>query len=94
MGADPRICLHDILTAIAGAREAIGDADFLTSRTRRPMKRAVRREIEIISEACRRIPRKLKSAEPRIPWHEIAASATFCVTTMKSSRPRGLECGP
>jgi uncharacterized protein with HEPN domain len=72
MAADPRIYLHDILNAIAGAREAIGDADFDTYRERRPMKRAVEREIEIISEASRRIPRKLKGAEPGIPWHEIA----------------------
>ena len=28
MAADPRVCLHDILNAIAGAREAIGAADL------------------------------------------------------------------
>ena len=28
MAADPRVCLSDILDAIAGAREALGDADF------------------------------------------------------------------
>jgi uncharacterized protein with HEPN domain len=36
------------------------------------MKRAVEREIEIISEASRRISRKLKTAESAIPRHEIA----------------------
>jgi uncharacterized protein with HEPN domain len=72
MAADPRVCLHDIPNAIAGVREAIGDADFATYRQRRPMKRAVEREIEIISEASRRIPKRLKSAESTIPWHEIA----------------------
>jgi uncharacterized protein with HEPN domain len=72
MADDPRIYLHDILSAIAGAREAIGDADFDTYRERRPMRRAVEREIEIISEASRRIPKRLKSAESTIPWHEIA----------------------
>jgi uncharacterized protein with HEPN domain len=72
MAADPRICLQDILDAIAGAREAIGDADFASYRERRPMKRAVERENEIISEASRRIPRKLKAMEPGIPWNEIA----------------------
>lgn len=36
------------------------------------MKRAVEREIEIISEASRRVPKKLKSAEPSMPWKEIA----------------------
>jgi uncharacterized protein with HEPN domain len=72
MATDPTVCLHDILKAIAGAREAVGGADFATYRTRRPMRRAVEREIEIISEASRRIPKKLKTAEPGIPWREIA----------------------
>ena len=36
------------------------------------MKRLVKREIEIISEASRRIPKRLKSAEPTILWQEIA----------------------
>lgn len=72
MAADPRVRLHDILAAIAGAREAIEDADFATYCKRRPMKRAVEREIEIISEASRRIAQGLKSTEPGIPWHEIA----------------------
>jgi uncharacterized protein with HEPN domain len=73
MAADPRVCLHDILNAIAGAREAIGAADFSTYRRRRPMRRAVEREIEIISEASRRVPKKLKATESGIPWHEIAS---------------------
>jgi uncharacterized protein with HEPN domain len=60
------------LNATAGAREAIGAADFPTYRRRRPMRRAVEREIEIISEASRRVPKKLKAAEPGIPWQEIA----------------------
>ena len=77
MADDPRIYLHDILNAIAGAREAIGDADFDTYRERRPMKRAVEREIEIIFEASRRIPKRLKSAESTIPWHEIAGIGTW-----------------
>lgn len=72
MAADPRVRLHDILAAIAGAREAIGNADIATYCQRRPMRRAVEREIEIISEASRRISRGLKSTEPGIPWHEIA----------------------
>lgn len=72
MPADSRVCLHDILAAIAGARDAIGDANFGTYQQRRPMRRAVEREIEILSEASRRIPQALKDAEPSIPWHEIA----------------------
>lgn len=73
MATDPRVHLQDILASIAGAREAIGDAGFEGYRERRPMRRAVEREIEILSEASRRIPQRLKEEEPTIPWHEIAA---------------------
>jgi len=72
MAADPRVCLHDILNAIAGAREAVGAADFPTYPTycrRRPMSRAVEREIEIISEASRRVPQE---AEGHGVWHSLA----------------------
>ena len=37
------------------------------------MRGAVEREIEIISEASRRVPKKLKATESGIPWHEIAS---------------------
>jgi uncharacterized protein with HEPN domain len=72
VASDPSVYLNDILDAIAGVREALGDADFSTYRQRRPLKRAVEREIEIISEASRRIPRKLRDTEPAIAWREIA----------------------
>jgi uncharacterized protein with HEPN domain len=76
MAADSRVYLHDIRNAIAGAREALGDADFATYRQRRPLKRAVEREVEIISEASRRVPAGLKELEPNIPWRDIAGIGT------------------
>ena len=36
------------------------------------MKRAAECEIEIVSEASRRIPKRIKVTEPSIPWHKIA----------------------
>jgi uncharacterized protein with HEPN domain len=72
MATDPRVRLDDILDAIIGIREAIGEADFTTYRVPRPIRRAVARKIEIISEASRRVPKRLKAMEPGIPWHEIA----------------------
>jgi uncharacterized protein with HEPN domain len=73
MATDPRPCLNDILHAIEGAREAtVGVVDFETYARRRPVRRAVEREIEIISEASRRIPEELKAGEPTIPWQDIA----------------------
>lgn len=94
MAADPRVHLNDILHAIAGTREALGDADFATYRQRRPMRRAVEREIEIISEASRRVPGKLKAAEPDIPWHQIAGIGNVCGTTTRSCpiRSSGTWC--
>jgi uncharacterized protein with HEPN domain len=56
-GSRPPRLPDDILNAIAGARETIGTADFATYRRRRPMRRAVEREIEIISEPSRTFPR-------------------------------------
>jgi uncharacterized protein with HEPN domain len=72
MPADPGIYLQDILDSIAGVRMAIGEADFDSYGENRPMRRAVEREIEIISEAARRIPHELREMEPDIPWGEIA----------------------
>jgi uncharacterized protein with HEPN domain len=69
---DAEIALNDILGAIAGVREAVGSADFATYAARRPLRRAVEREIEIISEASRRVPTAMKEQEPGIPWREIA----------------------
>lgn len=86
MTADPSIPLHDILSALSGIREALGEADFDAYRKRRPLRRAVEREIEIISEASRRVPDDLEKTEPDIPWQEIAGSATCCGTTTRSYR--------
>ena len=41
---------------------------------REPMLRqAIERNIEIISEASRRVPQAMKSRHPEVPWREIAA---------------------
>jgi uncharacterized protein with HEPN domain len=72
MATDPQPCLVDILRAIEGAREATAGVDFDAYAQRRPVRRAVEREIEIISEASRRIPEELKAGEPTIPWQDIA----------------------
>jgi uncharacterized protein with HEPN domain len=62
----------DILQAIEGVREAVAGMDFPVYRQRRPARRAVEREIEIISGSSRRIPADLKATEPHIPWQDIA----------------------
>jgi len=72
MSRDAVVPLNDILDAITGVHEAIAEADFAAYVSRRPLRRAVEREIEIISEASRRIPDELKMLEPGVPWREIA----------------------
>ena len=38
----------------------------------RRVRQLVERNLEIISEASRRIPDRLKATEPNVPWREIA----------------------
>jgi uncharacterized protein with HEPN domain len=64
--------LNDILRAVDGSAETIGDADFETFRTAFHIPRAVERCIEIVSEATRHIPEDIKARYPHIPWPQIA----------------------
>ena len=67
-GADPAVYLRDILAAIEGIKDAVGNADFGAYQRSRMLRRTVERETEIISEASRRIPYSLAAAEEAIPW--------------------------
>ncbi len=72
-GKTPRLYLEHIRDAMALiAQYARGrrrqDLD------REPMLRqAIERNIEIISEASRRLPQTMKAAHPEVPWRDIAA---------------------
>lgn len=72
MARDPQVALGDILDAISGIRQALGSRDFEAFRADRMIRRAIEREIEIVSEASRHVPEDLKAQEPEIPWREIA----------------------
>jgi len=72
MASDPRIYLEDILAAVSGIQETLHGANFSEYQRNRSLRRAVEREIEIISEASRRIPDDLKQSEPTIPWRDMA----------------------
>jgi uncharacterized protein with HEPN domain len=65
--------LRDILDAIRGIELAIGGLSYETYLEVRHLRRAVEREIEIISEASRHISDDLKARFPEIPWEDIAA---------------------
>lgn len=64
--------LNDIVRAIDGAIATVGSADFQTFRTTYHIIRTAERSVEIVSEATRHIPNRLKENHPHIPWREIA----------------------
>ena len=72
-GKTPRLYLEHV-------RDAIGLIEqYLRNRQREdfdrePMLRqAIERNIEIVSEATRRIPEAMKARHPEVPWRDIAA---------------------
>ena len=69
---DPRLYVDDILEAIANIEADTEGLDFARFAADRRVRQLVERNIEIISEASRRIPDDLKVEEPDVPWREIA----------------------
>ncbi len=64
--------LDDIRDAIKGIEDTLQDISFEAYKDVRQIRRAVEREIEIISEASRHIPDNLKAQYPNIPWRQVA----------------------
>jgi uncharacterized protein with HEPN domain len=69
---DPRPYLADILEAIANIETDTDGLDLDGFVNNRRVRQLVERNIEIISEASRRVPGRLKATEPTVPWREIA----------------------
>lgn len=67
-----RLRLTDIVEAIDGIRPTVANVSFDQYCQNRTVRRAVERELEIISEASRHIPADLQEAAPDVPWREIA----------------------
>ena len=68
----PRFYFDDILTAIADIRQftnGINSSEDL-ARDRKTL-HAVFRNLEVIGEACRQMPRKIKTDYPQIDWRRI-----------------------
>jgi uncharacterized protein with HEPN domain len=62
-----------MIDAIAGIESTVAGRTFAGYQQSWPIRRAVERGIEIISEASRHIPEDLKERHPHIYWREIAA---------------------
>jgi uncharacterized protein with HEPN domain len=69
---DPRLVLEQMLEAMVDIEEIRAGRSFEAYAADRPIRRAVERCIEIISEASRRLPADLRDRHPAIPWSKIA----------------------
>jgi uncharacterized protein with HEPN domain len=72
MEKDPAIYIRHILEAIANIEADIAGYDFERFRADRRTRQLVERNLEILSEASRRLPNEYKDREVQIPWRAIA----------------------
>ena len=72
MDKDPGVYVRHILEAIANIEADTAGYDFQKFRTDRRARQLVERNLEILSEASRRLPVELKAKEPTIPWQAVA----------------------
>ena len=72
MDRDPHIYVDHMLEAIANVETDTAGYDFERFRKDRRVRQLVERNLEIISEASRRLPQNAKDGEDRIPWRAIA----------------------
>lgn len=72
MNRDPSIYVDHMLEAISNIETDTAGYDFERFRRDRRVRQLVERNLEIVSEASRRLPQNAKDAEARIPWRAIA----------------------
>jgi len=69
---DPDLYLQHMREALANIAADTEGYDFQRFRTDRRARQLVERNLEILSEASRRLPQDLKAMEAAIPWRAIA----------------------
>lgn len=72
MERDFGLYVDHMLEAIANIEADTAGQDFEKFRKDRRVRQLVERNLEIISEASRRLPQGVKDAESQIPWRAIA----------------------
>jgi uncharacterized protein with HEPN domain len=72
MEKDPSIYVHHMLDAIANIEMDTDGYDFESFRKDRRARQLVERNLEILSEASRRLPQRWKDVESAVPWRAIA----------------------
>ena len=65
------LAITHMLEAISNIREDTGDGENTAFDNDRRLRQLVERNLEIISEASRRIPEQYKADHPEIPWRQV-----------------------
>lgn len=76
-----------ILEAVANIEADLADHTFDSFRTDRRTRQLVERNLEIVSEASRRLPDDLKAGEPDIDWRAIAGIGNVLRHDYHESQP-------
>jgi uncharacterized protein with HEPN domain len=72
MSRDSEVYLRDIVDAIRKIRKYIGKASQTGFFADEKSVDAVLRNLEIVGEAVKHVPAKIRTANPKIPWKKIA----------------------
>jgi uncharacterized protein with HEPN domain len=84
---DHRHHADDILQAIANIETDTAGLEFEAFAADRRVRQLVERNLEILSEASRRIPDRFKALEPDIPWRDIAGIGNILRHDYGEERP-------
>ncbi len=76
---DPKIYIHDIVTAIEKIQRYTSKMTFEAFEEDEKTIDAVLRNFEVIGEACRHVPDELKSKFSEIPWNEMKSMRNFLI---------------
>ena len=81
MDKDSAIYVRHMLDAIANIEADIAGYDFERFRADRRTRQLVERNLEILSEASRRLPEELKVDEAHIPWRAMFSGTITTIPT-------------
>jgi uncharacterized protein with HEPN domain len=65
-------CLRDMIEESRLARQFVGEMTFDEFMSNELATHATVRAIELIGEACRRVPDEFRKQHPSVPWRDIA----------------------
>lgn len=87
MAKDAAVYVRHMMEAIANIELDVAGFDFARFRNDRRVRQLVERNLEIVSEASRRLPGKLKAKEDLIDWAAIAGIGNVLRHDYHNSHP-------